>query len=393
MQPFKILLYSHDTHGLGHFRRCQSIAKALSARFETAEICILTGSSVSDAYGEVANTRLVHLPSVAKMPDGNYRAADPAGSFQSVRHQREAIIRAEVADFDPDLCIIDKEPLGFLGEMSASLRMMKERGAVCVLGLRDILDDAEALVSEWDKKGIPSDLSPLYDQIWVYGPRDFYDPLQGLGLSDATLNRVIHTGFIDRKVTAQAPSLLQDHVLVTAGGGGDGFMLMQSVLHAYRRRPSLPGPLLLLLGPFIASEQRQQIDELAVDIPDCQIIGFVTEPEVFVQDARLVMGMCGYNTFCETMIYDKRALFVPRNQPRREQTIRAQRASELGLCSIIDIEEARDPGAFADAIEHALGRGQPSRSNYRLDFHGLDVVCDMVEEIVHEQDSPRRLAV
>ncbi|WP_421855022.1 glycosyltransferase family protein [Oricola sp.] len=393
MQPFKILLYSHDTLGLGHFRRCQSIAKALAARFENTEICILTGSSVSDAYGEVPQTRLVHLPSVAKTPEGNYRAADPAGSFNSVRRQREAIIRAEVAEFDPDLCIVDKEPLGFLGEMSASLRMMKERGAMCVLGLRDVLDDAELLQSEWDKKEIPADLSPLYDQIWVYGPRDFYDPLQGLGLSDSTLGRVIYTGFIDRKVTAQTPSLLQDHVLVTAGGGGDGFMLMQSVLQAYRRRPSLPGPLLLLLGPFIASEQRQQIDELAVDIPDCQIFGFVTEPEAFVQDARLVMGMCGYNTFCETMIYDKRALFVPRNKPRREQTIRAQRANELGLCSIIDIEEARDPDVFAAAIEQALDRDRPATANYNLDFSGLDVVCEMVEDMIHQQEKPRRLAV
>ena len=42
--------------------------------------------------------------------------------------------------------------------------------------------------------------------------------------------------------------------------------------------------------------------------------------------------MGGYNTFCEILSFDKRALIVPRTAPRMEQIIRASpRAEELGL--------------------------------------------------------------
>jgi len=44
-----------------------------------------------------------------------------------------------------------------------------------------------------------------------------------------------------------------------------------------------------------------------------------------------VIAMGGYNTFCEILSFDKRALIVPRTKPRLEQYIRAARAQELGL--------------------------------------------------------------
>ena len=40
--------------------------------------------------------------------------------------------------------------------------------------------------------------------------------------------------------------------------------------------------------------------------------------------------MGGYNTFCEVLSFDKRALIVPRHTPRLEQAIRAE-AAERGF--------------------------------------------------------------
>ncbi len=36
-----------------------------------------------------------------------------------------------------------------------------------------------------------------------------------------------------------------------------------------------------------------------------------------------VVAMGGYNTFCEILSFDKRAIIVPRTAPRMEQYIRA----------------------------------------------------------------------
>lgn len=58
---------------------------------------------------------------------------------------RAEIIEQAARVFAPDLLIVDKEPLGLRGELTQTLRMLKERGTRLVLGLRDVLDDAEAL--------------------------------------------------------------------------------------------------------------------------------------------------------------------------------------------------------------------------------------------------------
>ena len=53
--------------------------------------------------------------------------------------------------------------------------------------------------------------------------------------------------------------------------------------------------------------------------------------------------MGGYNTFCEILSLDKRALIVPRTEPRLEQFIRASRAAELGLVRMLPDDGRRDP--------------------------------------------------
>ena len=45
----RFLLYSHDSHGLGHLRRNLTIAKALLDRFHNASVMILTG------YGDMGS--------------------------------------------------------------------------------------------------------------------------------------------------------------------------------------------------------------------------------------------------------------------------------------------------------------------------------------------------
>ena len=64
-------------------------------------------------------------------------------------------------------------------------------------------------------------------------------------------------------------------------------------------------------------------------------ITFHGQLEALVARAAGVVAMGGYNTFCEMLSFDKRALIVPRTEPRLEQFIRASRAAELGLVSML----------------------------------------------------------
>ena len=76
--------------------------------------------------------------------------------------------------------------------------------------------------------------------------------------------------------------------------------------------------------------------------------------------AEAIIAMGGYNTFCEILSFDKKALIVPRSVPRKEQLIRAQRAAELGLVSMIDDDTAQNPEKMADAIRRLPEQYKPS---------------------------------
>ena len=42
----RVLLYSHDTFGLGHLRRCRTIANALVEADQSVSVLILSGSPI-----------------------------------------------------------------------------------------------------------------------------------------------------------------------------------------------------------------------------------------------------------------------------------------------------------------------------------------------------------
>src|SRR3546814_15469326 len=64
--------------------------------------------------------------------------------------------------------------------------------------------------------------------------------------------------------------------------------------------------------------------------PRVEAITFDAHMEHLVQNAVGVIAMGGYNTFCEILSLNKRAVIVPRKLPRMEQFIRDSRAQELG---------------------------------------------------------------
>ena len=64
-----------------------------------------------------------------------------------------------------------------------------------------------------------------------------------------------------------------------------------------------------------------------------------------------VVAMGGYNTFCEILSFNKPALLLPRSTPRQEQLIRAKAAQELGLVSMVDIQENYDTNSMILALK------------------------------------------
>jgi predicted glycosyltransferase len=98
------------------------------------------------------------------------------------------------------------------------------------------------------------------------------------------------------------------------------------------------------VGQRLAFQARAERD------PRLQAITFEARVEAFFQQARAVVAMGGYNTFCEILSFGKPALLVPRTTPRLEQYLRAERAQALGLVRMLPDDGYRAPGLMADAL-------------------------------------------
>lgn len=379
-----LLLYSHDTFGLGHIRRNRKIALALVGRFTGLYCTIMTGSGMSDHYPRHPRIRFVELPQVEKQPDGTYQSADPRRSYVETLQSRSAAILDCARRTKPQILIVDKEPVGLDGELQRTLEYLKPTGTRLILGLRDVLDDAKTVRREWQRKGIFDVIEGLYDQIWIYGSKRFYDPLKGIGLPASVLDSCTFTGFLTQTEPdirkALPEDLPQKYLLVTAGGGGDGDLLMNAVLSAYEFDPGLSFPAVLLLGPYTPSAAADAIRSRADRLKNVSVIGFDNEPEVLIRGAHAVIGMCGYNTFCEVISSRKPALFIPRQAPRTEQLIRAERAFELGYADLIRAPQAADPKTMVASILALLAKPPESAPLDDFDTNGLERICNNIAQ-------------
>jgi predicted glycosyltransferase len=379
----RILMYSHDTFGLGHLRRCRTIANSLVDRFKGLTVLILSGSQIAGAFDFKARVDFVKIPSVIKLYDGDYASVSDHIDITDTLAMRTRLIAETVEAFDPDIFIVDKEPLGLRGEVEYVLTTLRAQGCHTVLGLRDVMDAPEKLAAEWAKKDMPAKMAALYDEVWIYGPESFHDPLTGLDLPDSLRAKLRYTGFLYRGTGSLAgPDLPEkDFILVTAGGGGDGEEIMNLVLSAREHDRNLVYPLLMVPGPFMASETREALHRRADNLKRVKVVDFDNQLDETLADATAVVGMCGYNTFCEVLSFDKPALFMPRTHPREEQLIRATRAAELGLSQMIDTTRAMNPAAMADAL-HRLPHGPKPSHAAAIDLDGLERIGERVEAML-----------
>ncbi|PZU91038.1 MAG: hypothetical protein DI527_13380 [Chelatococcus sp.] len=380
----RVLIYSHDTFGLGHIRRCRAIANALVASYPHISVVIVSGSSVISSFQFGEGVDYVRIPGVEKDGDGRYRPHHLNLDLCDTIRLRADIIKQVVLSFDPDVVIVDKEPIGLRGELEPALEILRRRGARIVLGLRDVLDEPSRLHEEWRASGAIEALQ-YYDDIWVYGLESVYQPLAGLPDQHLFADRIRYTGYLRRAVPSPMPPnrypriTKQPFILVTPGGGGDGAGVIDWVISAYEADPTIELPALIVFGPFMSRERRKEFAERIGRIPKLEGLGFEPRLELLMNRAHCVVAMGGYNTFCEILSFDKPALIVPRVKPRLEQAIRAERAEALGLVNMLHDpgqqgDGRRDPLVMAEALHSLPKRVPPSQAFVPSLLDGLPAI-------------------
>jgi predicted glycosyltransferase len=211
-------------------------------------------------------------------------------------------------------------------------------------------------------------LKRYYDQIWVYGLSQVYDPIELYGFPPDVAAKTVFTGYLPRETNpdvtlpADVQATIQQgpFLLVTPGGGGDGAQLVDATLSAYERfNGRLPWPALVVYGPFLPLRERAAFERRAARLPRVTTLEFHEHLENLVEKAAGVVCLGGYNTFCEVLSLKKRSLIVPRVTPRAEQLLRARAATGLGLAQTLEPTRLT-PETLAEAIIHLPEQPPPA---------------------------------
>ncbi|MGC8642086.1 MAG: glycosyltransferase family protein [Isosphaeraceae bacterium] len=383
----RIALYSHDTMGLGHMRRNLLIAQALMRTPSPPIILMIAGAREAGALPIPPGVDCLTLPAFGKDTEGRTCSRHLEIHHSELAALRSRTIAAAIDTFKPDVLIVDKVPRGAGHELDATLRNLSEHGLTrCVLGLRDVLDDAETVRREWREAKTEETINESYDAVWVYGDAALYNPVREYGFSREVAAKVRFTGYLDQRLRLLAsaqddgnPGLdLPDGriALCLVGGGQDGSELAEAFAQT-----TLPADMtgVLLTGPYLPAESRQRVLRAAERSNQLRVVEFLTEPSSLLRRADRVISMGGYNTVNEILSFRKTALVVPRIKPRLEQRIRAERLRDLGLLDMLPPDRL-SPQALGDWLQRDLPT--PPSVHDRFNWKGLDNLPGLVDELL-----------
>jgi predicted glycosyltransferase len=390
--PVKLLVYSHDTFGLGNIRRMIAICDHLRIHIPELSVLVLTGSPMWHKFRMIDGIDYVKLRCIRRDLEGKIGAKYLNLNLDSILHLRRGLILSTVVNFRPDILLVDKKPGGVAGELEEGLQALKTAcpNAAIVLLLRDILDDAATTVDQWRRQRAYELLQGYYDQILVAGQPELYDIREEYQFPASLRSKVYFCGYIRREAEPRSSDMLRRQleilktdrmILVTAGGGEDGFGLLCSYLKGLRTsRASVKS--VIVTGPELADAHKHEIKRLANRCPDTAVIEFTDQMMNYINAADVVVSMAGYNTICEILSLRKRAVIVPRVEPVQEQKIRAERMAGLGLFRMIDPRDLT-PRNLMDAVmaeTEALQESPLAPAALTLD--ALPRIAAMVRQLV-----------
>lgn len=375
----RILLYSHDGLGLGHTRRHLAVAAALSELDPEASILVASGADEVNRLGLPARVEVLKLPSLRKVGNEQYASRRLRIPVAEIRRLRSALLQAAVSTFRPTVVLVDKHPFGAGGEFHAALDTVRGYGGACVLGLRDILDEPATVLREWAGHDLQERIAEYYDRVLIYGERGIFDPVREYEFPEAIARRTSFCGYVvNREGTERPPRPIppgghppqraHSVVLATAGGGEDGYLMLQSFIRA---AVGADWQGIVIPGPMTPEAELESLRRSAFEA-EVGFQAFIPNLSALFWTINALVCMGGYNTLVEAVSKGMPTVCVPRTTPRAEQLLRAAAFERLGLLRMIRPEQL-SPERLRQGIERALGISRPElleRASAHLRFDG-----------------------
>ncbi len=380
--------------GMGGACSSLSIASHLSDAFPGTSFLVLTDLPVFGRFKLPRNLDYVHIPRVAA---GIPAAEEPTSRLDSnaaVLEIRRNVISAAVESYAPHFVIVDRQPLGIECELYEPLTELRRRDSRVriVAGLRDVVGDPALVRAAWAHQGggasIDEVFDEVFDEVWLYGARQVFgsefDP-------SADFPNVVYMGYLRHefalkearsKLVNEGVSLERPLVLVTVGGGREGYRLVDHFFSYLESRDIEPDfETHVVCGPLMSTAEKKALDARAARLAGVSIDRFHKDLTPYVRSASVVVSTFGYNTACQILSFRKRAVVVPRMQPNRDELLRARAFDAHGLVEMIH-PDALVPALLGEKVLDALNGGGRSVNTNGYHVAPLDGLENIAKRII-----------
>lgn len=345
----RVAIYSQDSLGLGHLRRTINIGRHFLERVPGSRILLFADSPVAPFFQLPDGMDHIKLPSIRKITAGQWEASRLQLPIMEVQPLRIALLHEGLLKYQPDLVLVDHMPGGAQGELLPALRTLKMAYPNCsmILGLRDILDAQEVTRRVWTQDGSYQAIMQYYDAILIYGKREIFDTERTYFLP--TPHRGMHyCGYVASQAAPQPAHKVREalgippnkkFVLVSAGGGADGHLVMRTCMKAIAHiGEHTDFTTVMATGVNAPPDLYRELEGAAQSLP-VRLVPYLDDSLSAIAAADLAVCMAGYNTLAEALKWKKKVLAIPRVGPSAEQRLRVGVFHERGLIDVLYPEE------------------------------------------------------
>jgi predicted glycosyltransferase len=397
----RLMVYSHDAFGLGNIRRMLTICEHLLSSISELSILVVSGSPMLQSFRLPPRLDYIKIPCLNRGETGEIAVKYLQTDISETIKMRSDLILMAAMNFKPDAILVDKKPYGIKNELATTLKFLKKQlpRTKLLLLLRDILDSPENTISEWQEHGFYQAVDRFYDQILVVGMPEVFDICREYQFPPEVAQKVRYCGYLrkepgfkSREDRRQELELQEREqlVLVTPGGGEDGYHLVDTYLTAIAQQPAKFFRSVIICGSEMPPQQRKQLYQKAASIPQVKMLDFTDDLMSYIDAADAVVCMSGYNTITEVLSLGKRTIAIPRIKPASEQLMRAEKMSQLGVLKMIHPGEVT-PENLMDLLLTQLENTHCCPVAIGLDLGGLTRIAHYISHLLSNPVTPIEL--
>ncbi|MBW4673958.1 MAG: glycosyl transferase [Desmonostoc geniculatum HA4340-LM1] len=385
----RLMFYCQHILGMGHLVRSREIVRGLTKDFQ---ICFINGGEIIQGFEIPAGVEVINLPAIKTDAEfTELEVVNDAFSLNEVKEIRKNKLLEIFNEFQPDILMIELFPFGrkrFCFELIPLLELAKsnKNSTKIISSLRDIVVTKQEKQAKHEEK-VCNLINKYFDMLLVHSDPNFVPLEETFSRVNDLKCELYYTGYVvqepptnptftdeDREIIKSEKPL----ILVSVGGGRFGHELLDCVVRtAPLLENRLPHNIQVFTGPFIPDSKFKELQALARDSKNIYIRHYTPYLLNYMKKAELSINMSGYNTTMNILTTGVRAMILPfTGNEDREQTMRAEKLSELGIIKLISPHELQ-PDYLAIKMINYL-KEKPNKIS--VDFAGVQTTANLLKK-------------